>query len=356
MRKINTSGYVSFFSFALVLALLEVSARLAAPSLPVDPGKWPRAEIAQKLDQIDDMLSDGETAEVLFVGSSQIAGGINPVLFTESSGVTSYNAGFGGPATRTLRAWTTDILEPLLHPKVVVLGIQSRDVNDNAPKGEDIYNKFITSPGYKQAASSVTNRLEGQLEALSFFLRYRRAFRSPADLFSSDAAALEDAKVSKELGPRGKRIDHRGTYRATDRFLSTLYRKTLIDFSVGGVEYDALLQLHEDLEARGVRLVVMSMPVTADYDLVHADPAGAMAAYHELLDRFASETGVTVINAEDAFLNPEVFRDPVHLDVDARDSFARTLADAWPSLMESEGDRWRVVCDESEAPTCEIVR
>ena len=356
MRKINKSGYVSFFSFALVLALLEVSARLAAPSLPVDPGKWPRAEIAQKLDQIHDMVSDRETAEVVFVGSSMMAGGIDPVAFTESSGVTSYNAGFAGPTIRTITPWTVDIVEPLLHPKVVVVGMQSREMNDNAPKGETMYDKFITSPGYKQAASSVANRFEGELEALSFFLRYRRAFRRPADLFSSDAAALEDAKVRKEIGPRGSRIEDAGTYRAADKFINTLYRKMLIDFTVGGVEYDALVQLHEDLEARGVRLVVLSMPVTDDYAPIHADPVGDMAAYHEVLDRFASETGVTIIDAEDAFPNPEVFREPIHLDIEARASFARGIAEAWPSVMESEGGRWRVECDDSEAPTCEVVR
>lgn len=356
LRKINRSGYVSFFSFALVLALLEVSARLAAPSLPVDPGKWPRAEIAQKLDQIHDMVSDRETAEVVFAGSSMMAGGIDPVAFTESSGITSYNAGFAGPTVRTVGPWITGIVEPLLHPKVVVVGIQSREMNDNAPKGETMYDKFITSPGYKQAASSVANRLEGELESLSFFLRYRRAFRRPADLFSSDAAALEDAKVRKEIGPRGSRIEEAGTYRATDKFKNTLYRKMLIDFSVGGVEYDALLQLHEDLEARGVRLVVLNMPVTSDYAPIHADPAGDMAAYHEVLDRFASETGVTIIDAEDAFPNSEVFREPIHLDIVARASFARGLAEAWPSVMEAEGGRWRVECDGSEAPTCEVVR
>ena len=354
-KKLSGSGYVSLFGFALVLALLEVSARLAAPGLPVDPGKWPRAEIAQKLDQIHGMINDGQTADVIFVGSSMMAGGIDPVAFTDRSDVTSYNAAFAGPSTRTVGPWAVDILEPLLDPEVVVIGIQSREMNDNAPKGQTMYDKFITSPGYKQASASATNRLEGKLEGWSFFLRYRRAFRNPADLFSSDdKAALAEAKVRKTIGPRGTRIEDSVEYRATDDFITTLYDKMLIDFAVGGVEYDALIDLHNDLEERGVRLVVVNMPVTEDYWPIHADPEGDMAAYHAMLDRFEDETGDTIIDAEDAFPTSVAFREPIHLDIEGRAAFGFALADAWDDIMASEGERWYLACDGSEAPTCEL--
>lgn len=355
-KKVGRSTYLSFFSFALVLALLEVSARLAAPGLPVDPGKWPRAEIAQKLDQIHGMTDDGQMADVIFVGSSMMAGGIDPVAFTKRSDVTSYNAGFAGPSTRTVTPWTVDILEPLLDPEVVVIGVQTRELNDNAPKGQTMYDKFINSPGYKQASASAANRLEGELEGWSFFLRYRRAFRRPADLFSSDKAALAEAKVRKTIGPRGTRVEESVQYRATDKFVTTLYDKMLVDFAVGGVEYDALIELHNDLEERGVRLVVVSMPVTSDYDAIHADPVGDVKAYHDLLDRFQEQTGDTIIDAEDGFPTSAAFREPIHLDIEGRAAFGLALADAWDDIMASEGGRWRLACDGSEAPTCELSR
>jgi hypothetical protein len=242
-------------------------------------------------------------------------------------------------------------------PEVVVIGIQSREMNDNAPKGQTMYDKFIASPGYKQASASAASRLEGKLEGWSFFLRYRRAFRNPADLFSSDdKAALAEAEVRKTIGPLGTRVEESVTYRVSNKFVTALHDKMLVDFEVGGVEYDALIDLHNELEERGVRLVVVSMPVTEDYWPIHDDPVGDMEAYHDMLERFEEETGDTIIDAEFGFPTSIAFREPMHLDIEGRKAFALALADAWDGIMASEGERWHLACDGSEVPTCELSR
>src|SRR5687767_14708955 len=80
-------GYVTLFSFTGVLVLVEALSRFVSPSLPVDPGKWPRIEIAQKLDQMRTYVNDGAEVDVVFAGSSMVAGGVDPVEFNQVTGL-----------------------------------------------------------------------------------------------------------------------------------------------------------------------------------------------------------------------------------------------------------------------------
>lgn len=341
----------------MMLIVVELAARMIAPSLEVDPGKWPRIEIAQKLDQIEDLANKGRKVEVLFAGSSMMAGGVDPVAFTEASGRTSYNAAFAGPSMRTITPWVLDVVEPLLRPEIVVVGIQSRELSDNGPKNIVMYEKFVGSPGYKQTKGAITNRLEGDLEELSHFLKYRRALRTPSRLFASDEAseaALADANVRQVIGERGTRVEDPVDYRSPAKLITGLYEKTLVDFSVGGPEYDALVKLERELDAQGVQLVLLNMPVTDDYWGAHADPEGDRAAYHALIEDFVADTGVTLIDAEDGFGSSVAFRDPVHLDIEGRRALAVALADSWERIAAGRGAGFDLSCDGAAEPDCRL--
>ena len=356
MTTSKKTGYVTACSFTAILVAVELASRMIAPSLPVDPGKWPRIEIASKLDQIRDIANTGKKVEVLFAGSSMMAGGIDPVAFTEASGKSSYNAAFAGPSMRTVTPWVLDVVEPLLRPDVVVVGVQSRELSDNGPKNEVMYDKFINSPGYKQTKGTVASQLEGDIEQLSYFLRYRRALREPSELFSTDEAsqqALAETEVRQVIGESGMRVEEPSDYKRPAKLIRGLYEKTLVDFAVGGPEYEALKDLHSGLEAEGVELVLLNMPVTEDYWGAHGDPEGDRAAYHRLIDDFIAETGVTLIDAEDGFQSSEPFRDPVHLDIEGRQAMAVALADHWDEITGGSGE-FALSCDGSSAPTCSL--
>lgn len=356
MKASRSSGYVTACSFTAILVAVELASRMIAPSLPVDPGKWPRIEIASKLEQIRELANNDKKIEVLFAGSSMMAGGIDPVAFTEASGKTSYNAAFAGPSMRTITPWVLDVVEPLLRPDVVVLGIQSRELSDNGPKNQVMYEKFVKSPGYKQTKGTVASRLEGDLEQLSYFLRYRRALREPSRLFATDEAsqkALAEADLRQVIGPRGMRMEEPSDYKRPAKLIRGLYEKTLIDFAVGGSEYEALQALAAGLEDEGVELVLLNMPVTEDYWGAHGDPEGDRAAYHDLMDTFVAEMGVTLIDAEDGFPSSEPFRDPVHLDIEGRQAMAVALADAWDQITGGPG-AFALSCDGSAEPSCTL--
>lgn len=337
------SGIVSTSSFAGVLLVVELVARSIAPGLPVDPGKWPRIEIAQKLDQIRRYVSDGDDFDVAFVGSSMVADGLDPEAFAERSGARAYNAAFAGPSMRTITPWTLDIAEPLLQPEAVVLGIQSRELSDNGPKNITMYQKFSTSPGYRETSSNIALRFAGMLERISYFMRYRRAFREPSQLLSPDGKeALEATRVRLQLGPYGKRIQRDVPYEDSEHFRTSLYEKMLYDFEIGGPEYAALERLYAGLKERGVRLVVVNMPVTEGYWEAHRS-SSARAEYHAALERFLDDKDIAFVDAEDA-LKAETFRNPMHLDVDARKWLARALGDSWEELTDPGPARFEAFC------------
>ena len=353
MKNLLNARYTSTFTFVAVLLMAEMTSRLLSPSLPIDPGKWPRIEMAQKLDQMRQLANDEEKVDVLFVGSSMMAGGIDPVRFTEDSGLASYNAAFAGPSMRTITPWTLDIVVPLLEPEVVVVGLQSRELSDNGPKNEVMYEKFIASPGYREAASNIALQLGGKLENLSAFLKNRRILREPGQLFARDSkTALAEAAIRHEIGEQGRRNDEPGTYHSTEKFTRDLYEKTLIDFEIGGPELQALRELETGLSAKGIRLVIMNMPVTEDYWAAHEDPVGDRLEYRTALQELADSSEIQIIEAEDAFGDVEEFRDPMHLDVGARETLAGALAESWSEVMSGDELHFEVVC--SETGSCAV--
>ena len=357
MKAFSRSGYLTACSFTAMLLVVELASRMIAPSLPVDPGKWPRIEIAQKLDQIRKLANAGKEVEVLFAGSSMMAGGVDPVAFTEASGLTSYNAGFAGPSMRTITPWVLDVVEPMLDPEVVVVGVQTRELSDNGPKSQVMYEKFMNSPGYKQTKGTVASQLEGDLEELSYFLRYRRALREPSRLFATDEAerrALAEADVRKVIGPRGIRVEESVDYRRAGKLIRALRDNTLNDFAVGGPEYEALERLERVLEARDVQLILLNMPVTNDYWTAHEDAISNRARYHALMQDFVAETGVPLIDAGNGFPSSVAFRDPIHLDVEARQAMAEALAASWDAITSGRTTAFGLSCDSAVDPVCRV--
>lgn len=356
MTGFARSRYATVTSFAAIILVVEAASRLIAPSLPVDPGKWPRIEMASKLNQMQDHVEQGKAVEVLFAGSSMMAGGVDAIEFTRASGRSGYNAAFAGPSIRTVTPWVLDVVEPLLSPEVVVLGVATRELNDNAPKNIRMWESFMASPGYEQTKGSVASRLEGDLEKLSYFMRYRRALREPTTLFetgSDDEQALAEAELRQVIGPRGTRQEEPISYRRAQKQIEQLHDRTLVDFSMGGEEYAALLRLATQLKERGVELVLLNMPVASDYWEAHDDPVSERSAYRSLLDRFVDQQGIALVDALDAFPTNAAFRDVMHLDIEGRQAMAVALAQRWDDITRQPAT-WALECTTEAQPTCRL--
>jgi len=352
MRKHTRAAIVTVASFLAVLVMAEVAARVWLPEIPPDAHTWPRAEIGQKLEQIDAYEERGEAIDVLFVGSSQMAAAINPQLFTEQTGLSSYNAAFAGPSMRTVGRWLLDVIEPKLSPDVVVLGIASRDSNDRSRKNRNVHSAFLNSPGYRQETASLASELEGWLEDLSVFMRYRRLMREPATFLDRTDDELPEQEVRMGIGDRGLRLQEPVDYRFTRKGQQSLSKGTLGNFETGGREYRAVVEMHDVLEERGVEMMLVNMPLTKDYLGAHEDVDAEMTSYRDFLADIVAATGVAFVDAEKAFETPKAFRDLLHLDLEGRDAFTEALAQSWDDIPDNA--HMVMECNNKPTPECEL--
>ena len=352
MRKHTRSAIVTVVSFLAVLVGAEVAARAWLPKIPPDAHTWPRAEIGQKLEQIDAYEERGEVIDVLFVGSSQMAASTNPQLFTDQTGMSSYNAAFAGPSMKTVGRWLLDIVEPKLSPDVVVVGIASRDSNDRSRKNNNVHEAFVNSPGYRQETASLASQFEGWLEDLSVFMRYRRLMREPSTFLDRTDDELGEQKVRMQIGERGLRLESPVDYRFRLKSQQSLGRGTLGNFRAGGREYRAMIEMHDVLEERGVEMVLVNMPLTKDYLGAHDDVDEEMTSYRDFLADIVAATDLAFVDAEKAFETPKAFRDLLHLDVEGRDAFTEALAQAWDDI--SDGAQLLMDCNNKPKPECEL--
>ena len=341
------------FSFAAVLGLAEFGTRLLAEEKAIDAGRWPRTEIAAKVDDLTDYLDEEREIDVAFVGSSMMAAAIDPNLFTRETGLESYNAAFAGPSTRTVAVWTRDIVTPLVSPETIVIGIQTREMNDNGKKNQRMHENFLASPGYKQVTAGIASRVEGVLEKYSAFLKYRRAFRHPTSLVKEQKDA-DEIESRVELGPRGVRVVEPNEYHGGPGFAEKLHERTLTDFALGGPEYESLLDLQAHAAEGGQRLLVVNMPVSSHYFMAHENREQELRSYRELLEEFVSETGGTVIDAAYLFESNRPYRDPLHLDVDGTRVLTEALAARWEDIANARGSILELSCERVAEESCRM--
>jgi hypothetical protein len=313
--------------------------------------------MSAKYDQMTSLSEHGHSVPVVFAGSSMMASGIDPNAFTARAGIDSYNAAVAGPGMTGLRPWVRDLTQPLLSADTVVLGIQSRELNDEERVIAHFHDVLMRSPGFDLATPrSIADHVETWLDRSSAFFRNRRAFRTPVTLFE------------QRVGQRSHSVGRRGVRRQEDRF----YRHRLkLDgreagvparnpgprdlappdaFSIGGSQLDALEALASELARRDVRLVVIAMPVTRDYRLSFPP---IRRRFFTALGELSDKHGITVIDAQDAFPWFGPFRDPIHLDVEGRSALSDALGRDWTRLDGRRG-YFRVVCDQK--PRCGLRR
>ncbi len=70
--------------------------------------------------------------QVLFVGSSVVAAGIEPELLADAIGAPrgAYSFWVAGPSMQGVEFFTTQLARPQLSPDVLVIAVSSRELND----------------------------------------------------------------------------------------------------------------------------------------------------------------------------------------------------------------------------------
>lgn len=323
MRRLPLSLLIA----AAALVVAELGVRAASGSLP-QPLRWQDWEAQNKVTAMEALSARGG-ASVAFVGSSMMNAAIDPVAFASGARLDrpAFDAALNGADVRTLEAWTLGVVVPLLRPRVVVIGLSSRELNDRGRNQQQQYDLFLRSPDGRRAAGEEgpADTVRRWAERASYLIRYRTVLRRPFDGSPGGGSAP------------GAEVDAFGTLRGIVRFAAPRYivgadfrRRTtdqvLNDFSIGGVQSAALARLLNGLERRGITPVVVTMPVSADAIAMH--PRGAPDYQRALtaLRDFLRARSVHTIDLADAFPGTTLFSDPFHLTARGRQRFTDLVA------------------------------
>lgn len=314
MSPLGRHRLVVSVSILTVFVTAELGARLAARRLPPPP-QWelPAVEVLRAQMR---RVPDGGVA---FVGASQAGTDFVPVEFLARSRVhrTAFNAWLVGAGMRTIARWTLEFVVPELDPSVVVVGVTSREMNDNL--GEDVLHKYEKSRAVIASArdAPVLERVRLRAERWSALVRLRDRLRSPVGL----ARALRTGNTTRrtedpgigDLGVLADRVNQPFTAHPAH---VERERRALARYRTGGVQEEALRALITGLHDRGIAVVVVNLP-TYEPITVPMHPRGNsdLARYWSTLRSVASDTKAVLLDGRNAgAFGREDFADPEHLN------------------------------------------
>lgn len=309
---------------AVVLA--EVGARVAARRLP-PPADWELPAVEVLLSQMRNVPEGG----VAFVGASQAGTDFVPTAFLARSRAfrSAFNAWLVGAGMRTVDRWTREFVVPELQPKVVVVGVTSRELNDNLP--EDTFRKYRISRAVvaQVDGSPVLDRFRLRAERWSALIRLRDRLRTPVGLVRSlrdgrRAPTTEDPGIG-ELGVLADRVDQ--DFVAAPAHVER-ERGALSRYRVGGVQTAALRNLIAALQDGGVAVVLVSLPTFEPFTVaMHPRGAADVARYRAALRDISRDAGVPLLDGRDVgpFTRAD-FADPEHLNGRGASKLTRWVA------------------------------
>lgn len=324
----------------LVLAAAEMSARALAPYL-AEPLVWSDRSTQVKVAQMDRLARRAGCVDVAFVGNSMTRDAIDPRAYTAADPQhrTAYNAALDAATPALLRRWTLEEVEPRLGPATVVLGLSSFDLNDNARIAASALESYSTAT---LSRDDVFGRLQAPFVEHSALFRYRTELRDPSQLW----AGLQDARAGDRqerlsadgidgiIGPDGEGLSRRElSYTGAVSIQRFAQTELLNDFHLGGAQVAAAEGLIEELQGRDVEVVLLLLPVTADYIELHPEGGADFQRYLVTARRLAERTGATLVEAQGWATGDEQFADTHHLNGDGALAFSAEL----PGLLADAG-------------------
>jgi len=307
-----------------VLLLAELAVRLGHSHLAV-PSAWPAPELQKKYDQIVAREKSGRGTDVVLVGDSMMDAAGDPVgLAADGANPSIYNASVAGETLATIAQWTTKVVVPRLHPKLVVIGFSSNELNPSVllpSQGLAAYDHSRAAQAAEGSGDWV-DQADAFLRQWSYLYRYRDDLRHP---FTKPSAGVFDPTLTaggQDLAFRDKSYLE-GTP-AQARITIDGVIASLVGFRVGVDNVNLLSTLITSLRRQGIEVMLVVMPVTADLVAFHpngaADYQRALAAYADI----ARQTGARL--SIPGIWPIADFADPVHLNGSGTILFSQYLA------------------------------
>lgn len=333
-RRLGRAVCTAALATLAVLALAELGSSTLSRYLP-EPKLWGDDATAVKIAQMD--LRSNRCTDVVVAGNSMARDAFLPKTFEASDPEhrMAYNASLDAASPPMLRRWLTEEVLPRLHPTTVVLALASLDVNGNSRAGRAAHEKYDDAPLSRPGRAG---RLEAATVRRSSLLRHRSELRQPQVLWEALARAsrgegIPSATDSGVLGPDGEGRSRQALrYNGNPASGAFLSDQLLNDFEIDGALIDAEADLVDELESQGISVVLVVLPVTANYRDSHPGGQSQFEAFLVGARRMAAEHDAPLIELQDG-ADLGRFADTHHLNREGAEALSRTL----PALLRDNG-------------------
>lgn len=310
----------------LILVIADVVVHAASSSLPA-PLLWSAPEFPVKEAQIDHLAAKGG-ASVMFVGSSTMDVSMNPSgLPPLHSRRPPYNAATGGATIGMIDVWTRLVAAPKLHPDIAVVGVVTRELNENDPQQIELDKGFSKSVRVHRLLHRESTRevIERHVSDVSAIFKFRTVLNQPKrvldTLFTGKYRSGEFGEIVSDDGQYEAFLNvHLTNHGAAYRDL----RATgLHNFKIGAAKVATLRRMLTALAARHIKVVVVNMPVTQVYVEAHPRGKADYDAGVSTLRREARRVGAQFV---DVGVWPDrYFADSAHVDALGSRRFTRLI-------------------------------
>lgn len=306
----------------LVLVLGEVAARVIESTDPPQV-TWYDAATQQRVPMMDD-----RTADVAFVGTSMAWQGFVPGPFSEADGRSAFNAGLAGAVPVVMEPWILNEAEPRLQPDLVVWGLSSFDLAPNY--GDTQLEAYRSAPETRTGALAWMDRNARRFSAL---IRMRTIMRQPSKLIGVGADETQDDidEAVRITGVDGERLDFdedKGDRRGQ------IVKARLKDFDPDPADLDAVRRTATELRERGVRLVLVQMPVPEIFVERHPNGRADYDKTGVAIRELGAELNADVVDFDGLFAD-DSFVDYTHLDEPSTQQFTEWFVAALAALESS---------------------
>lgn len=286
-------------AFVAVLMLAEAGARVLEPTAGAPAMRWYDANAQVRVEMMTNRESD-----VVFVGTSMAWQAFVPERFdAHASGqLTSFNAGLAGAVPVVTAPWLLDVVVPALEPQVVIWGVSSLDLSSSY--GDDPVAAWNSAP---QGRRDALGRLDRWLSRHSALVRIRADVRRPDEFWGAGAEvrAEELSRAQIVTGTEGQRLSF-DVDKSEQRM--AIERSRLRNFWIDVDDVAAMELAIRDLKGRGVRVVLVELPVAPSYIGLHPQGVQDYDKVGELLSLLAEGLEVEYLDmstgyAEDDFVD-----------------------------------------------------
>ncbi len=290
-----------------VLLIAELVARVLAGGLP-NPD-WNFAQTDRKVSEMEALAAEGDTVDVVLIGNSSVNAAFLTDDLEQLTGLgTFFNAALDGSSLRQTEDWTLNVVVPLISPDMVVIGLTSRDLNDASSSNGEVFEKYLNSRGRARFMGEETTgqRVQAALSEVSALVRISPFLRDPGALVTQYNPAGPDT---------GEFVLPGEDYNPRPLDITRTRERALNDYTLGGIELEALTRLVDRLEALGIDVVVAEMPyVTPDYLDLHPDGAADYEAYRATVEAFVDSRSLPYIDLADYPWTTAEFYDFLHVN------------------------------------------